>query len=177
METCVVTAWRELGDDSVRVLGAYNDLGNKLLKPLMPTINARLDPGLPAKLMSCLGGAGYRARDEQAFLNRPDPRQLGVRLGEPELGAAASWKPQRVPGTVQVGPQVPARPYQATPEEGALAVAWLRCRQRTSMADQQLRVAVEVQRELVAKHETAFEELNPLVRRIAKHAAALLGAA
>jgi hypothetical protein len=54
-------------------------------------------------------------------------------------------------------------------------VAWLDCRRETGLADRQLAIAVEVQRELVTRHEIAFLELNPQVERLARRAADLIG--
>lgn len=175
LDACTGRAWRRLDDEARRVIDAYNDLGNKLLAPLMRTIDARMDPGLPAKLLSCLREQGYRVPNDRAFLAHPDPRLTGVRLAPPPSAPELSWKPKRIPGTVEVGPAVPARQYRATTQEGALAVAWLRCKQRIGLAGQQLSIAVQVQNELVTKHETTFAELNPEIQRIAKRAAALLG--
>jgi hypothetical protein len=175
LDECARQAWQRLGNTAQKVHQAYFDLGNKLLEPLMKTIESRLSPQMPAKMLACIRGKGYRVDDEQAFLKTPDPRLLGVPFGDPDPGAGASWKPNKMPGTVQVGPGSPAREYHASPEEGALAVAWFQCRQETKLAEQQMAVAVEVQNELVTRYETSFDELNPQIKRIAKQAAALIG--
>ena len=74
-----------------------------------------------------------------------------------------------------MGPAAPARRYHASAEEGALAVAWLRCRQQTGMAERQMAVAVQVQTELLDKYEATFDELNPQIQKYAKRAATLIG--
>ena len=142
LDDCAKQAWKRLGQDGQRIYFAYYDLGNNLSKSLMKTITERLDPQLPTKMLTCIRGKGYQPTDEQVFLKTPRPQLLGVRFGQPDPGAGASWAPRKVPGTVQVGPAVAARQYHATPEEGALAVAWLQCRQETTMAAQEMTAAV-----------------------------------
>lgn len=176
MDDCSKKAWQQLGVGAQQTYLAYFDLGNKLSGALIPTITSRLDPQLPAKMLSCMQGKGYHADDQQAFLRTPRPQLFGVRFGDPDPGPGATWEPDRTKGGVQVGPGALARQYHASPEEGALAVAWLQCRQQTGLAEQQMIVAVQVQEELVAKYETTFDELNPQIRMIAKQASALIGA-
>lgn len=176
MDDCTKNAWQQLGTGAQQTYNAYFDLGNKLAGALMPTITSRLDPQLPAKMLSCMQGKGYHPDDDQAFLKTPNPKLFGVHFGDPDPGPGATWQPNKGSLAVQVGPAAPARQYHASAEEGALAVAWLRCRQATGLADQQMSVAVAVQKELVAKYETTFDELNPKIQTVAKKAAALIGA-
>lgn len=176
MDDCSKKAWQQLGTGAQQAYLAYFDLGNKLSGALMPTITARLDPQLPAKLLSCMQGKGYHADDDQAFLKTPRPSQFGVHFGDPDPGPGATWQPDKHSGGVQVGPAAPARQYHASPEEGALAVAWFQCRQQTGLAAQQMSVAAQVEKELAAKYETSFDELNPQIQKFAKQATALIGA-
>jgi hypothetical protein len=173
--TCSKQAWGRLGAEAERVYFGYYDLGNKLAGPLMPMIEQRLDPQFSSRLMACITGKGYRVSDTQAFLKTPDPHLLGVPFGTLDSGVGASWKPKGVPGTIEIGPTTPAQQYQASPEEGALAVAWLDCRQETKLTEQQVTIATAVQLELVTKYEDTFVELNPQVERLARQAAALIG--
>ncbi|HYN97074.1 MAG TPA: hypothetical protein VES42_24815 [Pilimelia sp.] len=177
LERCSERAWGRLGEDAEQVYESYFDLGNKLGEPLWGMIDDRMDRAMPGKLMACLTGKGYRIPQREKFLRRPNPREIGVRIGMPDGGPAARWVPPRIPGTVQVGPPGTARRYQAPPAEGALAVAWLQCRESTGFTAHQLAVAAEVQRELVGKYEDVLAELNPRVQRVAREATALIGSA
>lgn len=175
MDDCTKRAWRQLGAGAQQAYLAYFDLGNKLSGPLMVTIASRLDAHLPAAMLACLRSEGYHTTDEQAFLKTLNPALFGVKFGDPDPGAGATWRPDKTSLEVQVGPAAPARRYQASAEEGALAVAWLRCRQQTGMAEQQMAVAVQVQTELLDKYEATFDELNPQIQKYAKRAATLIG--
>ncbi|GLH95405.1 hypothetical protein [Phytohabitans aurantiacus] len=175
IDSCGGKAWDRLGDDVQDAYYAYFDLGNKISGTLMTTISERLDKSLPAKMLACVRAAGYDADDERQFLKTPRPALLGVPFGTVDPAPDTGWRPARKPGTIEVGPAIPARPYRPTAQESELAVAWLRCREQTTLADQQLTAAISVQKELVAKHETSFVELNPRIRRIAKQATELIG--
>ncbi|MGI5245268.1 hypothetical protein [Dactylosporangium sp. CA-139066] len=175
MDTCSKEAWDKLGKASEKLYFAYFDLGNKLSEPLMTTIQARSDPQTGSKLLGCLEPKGYHPADEQAFRKHPDPRTFGIKFGAVVQGSEQQWQPQNRPGTVEVGPPVPERRYQASAEEGALAVAWRHCRQDTGLAAETLRVARDVQADLVQRNEDAFIELNPQVEAMAKRSAELVG--
>lgn len=175
-EECTDSAWRELSDDAKKVYYGYFDLGNKLSQPLSGAVNERTGATAWRALLSCLAGKGHRPQNEQEFLRTPTPALFGVPVGVDAAEGLDRWKPKQVPGTVEVGPAVPATQYQAGPAESALALAWFECRRDTGIDKQQLDVAVQVQRELVTKYESSFLELNPQVTRIAKQAAQLIGA-
>ncbi len=175
-DSCTDDAWKALSDDAKNVYYGYFDLGNKLSQPLSRTINERMGVSAWQKLLSCLDDKGHRPRSEQEFLQTPNPGLFGVPVGVDAAEGLDRWQPKQVPGTVEVGPAVPATQYQAGPVESALAVAWFECRQQTGIDKLQLQTAVEVQRELVDKYESSFLELNPQVTRIAKQAAELIGA-
>ncbi|GIE95611.1 hypothetical protein [Paractinoplanes rishiriensis] len=175
MDECGEKAWDRLGDDVRDIYHSYFDLGNKIAGSLMKTVHDRLDKGIPAKMLACVRESGYRTTDEEEFLRTPRPQLLGVAFGAVDQTSATEWQPAKKPGTVEVGPAVPALRYHPTAEESELAVVWLRCRQRTTLAEQQLAVAVAVQKEMVTRYETSFTELNPRIRDIAKQATALIG--
>jgi hypothetical protein len=173
LERCSTRGWKRLGDAAHRTYIAYFELGNDLSRPLMRSIDARLDPRATGGMLACVKDKGYRISDEAAFRRTPSPRLIGATIHPPETGD--DWQPRRIPGTVEVGPPTPARRYEASPAEGAMAVDWLRCRRTSGLADNQLAVAVEIQRELVIRHETQFVELNPEIEQVARTAAAVTG--
>ncbi|MEV0004582.1 hypothetical protein AB0H28_20190 [Micromonospora sp. NPDC050980] len=175
-DRCTDIAWKELSDDAKKVYYGYFDLGNNLSQPLSPTVNERMGDTAWRKLLSCLGDKGHRPQNEQEFLQNPNPGFFGVPVGVDANEGRDRWKPKQVPGTIEVGPAVPAAPYHAGPAESALALAWFECRRATGIDKKQLETAVQVQRELVAKYESSFIELNPQVTRLAKQAAQLIGA-
>ncbi|MFI7552210.1 hypothetical protein ACIBQ2_20955 [Micromonospora sediminimaris] len=176
-DRCTAEAWRALSDDSQDVYYAYFELGNKLSEPLMPLIDEGMGSQWPQKLLSCLASKGHGPKDEAAFLKSPNPALFDVPVGTDAAAGLDFWEPKRMPGTIEIGPAVPASEYRAGPAESRLAVAWFQCRRDTGMAREQLRVAVEVQRDLIEKNEHLFVELNPKVIDLAKQSADLIGAA
>ncbi|PWR09360.1 hypothetical protein DKT68_12415 [Micromonospora acroterricola] len=176
-DRCTDTAWRALFKDGKQLYYNYFDLGNKLSEPLMPMVNDRMDPASWRGLLSCLVGKGHRPKDEAAFLKAPTPALFDVPVGTDAGAGENAWQPKGVPGTIEVGPAVPAREYRAGPAESRVALAWFQCRRDTGVARQQVEIAVQVQRELVAKHESSFIELNPQITQLAKQSVKLIGAA
>lgn len=175
-DDCTKKAWAKLSDKAEKVYFGYFDLGNALGSTFLKTVNERVAASRWKELLSCLGAKGHRTAKEEDFLRSPSPEQFGVELGEGDKRAEQNWQPKQVPGTVEVGPAVPAQRYQPSPQEAALAVAWVQCRRDTGIAQQQLDIAVAVQRELVAKNESSLVELNPQIESMAKKAADLIGA-
>jgi hypothetical protein len=103
MDDCSKKAWQQLGD-AQQVYLSYFDLGNKLSSSLIPTITSRLDPQLPAKMLSCMQTKGYHADNDQAFLKVPRPEHFGVPFGDPDPGPGATWRPNHSSVAVQVRP-------------------------------------------------------------------------
>jgi hypothetical protein len=171
MERCTRQANEQLGFDSVKILTAYQDLANQL-GAYRSEIDRQLPKDLPEKLLSCMDDEGYRA-DRTRFLQTPDPALFGVQLGRNENAPGENWRPRRRPGTVQVGPALPARRYTPTAEESELAVAWLRCRKSTRLAEHQLEAAYAAQQRYVERFETQIAELNGQVTAMARKAAAV----
>ncbi|MFC7533986.1 hypothetical protein [Actinoplanes sp. GCM10030250] len=171
-ERCDEKAWDTLGAGARETVWAYYELTNQL-GPYRKELDRKLPKDLPAKLLDCITGEGYRAKDRNEFLKTPNPDQLGVAFGELEPATARDWEPKRRSGTVDVGPAVPARRYLPTPEESELAVAWYRCRQKTDMLNAYLSAARPVQQAYVDRYESQITELNAKVEELSRKAAAL----
>ncbi|MCU7724315.1 hypothetical protein ODJ79_11365 [Actinoplanes sp. KI2] len=174
-DQCAEDAWKKLSPNAKEVYYSYFDLGNALGMPFLLTVNQRMGQARWDQLLSCLAGKGYQTTKKADFYRYPDPGLFGVPLGSDTPDPAASWVPKHVPGTVEVGPAVPARSYTPAPREADFALAWYRCRRDTGIDKEQMATVMQVEGELVKKNETALSELNPQVEQVAKQAAALIG--
>jgi hypothetical protein len=171
LQRCATAAWDRLGTGAAQVYDNYFDLANSLTGPFSREVGRRIPADLPEKSFDCLAGKGFQPPDRQAFLAEPNPRkQFTIAFGGLD-GGPDTWEPARTPGTVQVGPPVPAKRYVPTPAESALAVAWFQCGRETRRVELFLAAADQVQRELVDTHEAQLAELNPKVEALARRAA------
>ncbi len=174
---CTDFAWRQLSGDAKRIYYAYFDLGNKLGQPLLQMVNERVDSQARAGMLSCLADRNYRPTNDEEFLEAPNPGLFGIPIAVEEPTAAEGWRPKAIPGTVEVGPAMPRLPYRPSSLESSFAVAWHRCARDSGLLAEQMKAASAVQRELVAKYESSFLELNPRIVQVAKDASALIGKA
>lgn len=171
LERCETRAWEKVGEEAQATYHGYFQFGNDLLGPTSD-VHRKFDAELVPKLLDCMEAKGYRVADRQAYLKAPDLAHWGVKLGTLE-GGQDDWKPERTPGTVQVGPPIPAKRYVPTPEESEMAVAMFHCNRQVGRFDRQMAEAERVQAELVTKHESTFAELNPKIEALARTAATL----
>jgi len=88
-----------------------------------------------AELADCMVASGNQILDRQAFIDNDMATAFGITLGSLEDVPEARWEPARVPGTVAVGPPIPARRYVPTPAEAELAVVWYRCDQQSGRVE------------------------------------------
>jgi hypothetical protein len=174
-EQCSKNSWKKLPASAEKVYYSYFDLGNSLSEPFLLTVFQRIGKPGWTSLLSCLADKGYHTSKEEDFFRIPDPGLFGVPIGDPVADPAEDWKPKGVPGTVEVGPATPAKRYVPSARESDLAVSWFTCTRDTGIAKQESEVAMQVQRELVAKNDTRLTDLNPQVQEIARQAAALIG--
>jgi hypothetical protein len=169
LERCETAAWNKLGKEAQADYHSYFQLGNDLLD-FRDQVNRELPPDLIPKILDCLAAKGYSLPDRAAYRHAPDLRMFGVKLGALE-GHDDTWQPSRTPGTVQVGPAIPARRYIPTPEESALSVAFFQCRMQNHYVDLAMAASAHVQAEFVKRYESQFIELNPRIEELARKAA------
>jgi hypothetical protein len=174
-ERCSENSWKKLPTNAKKVYYSYFDLGNALSRPFLLTVFERIGKPGWRSFLSCLADKGYHTSKEEDFFRIPDPGLFGVPIGDPVADPAEGWKPKGTPGTVEVGPATPAKRYVPSAQESDFAVVWFTCARDTGIAKREMELAMEVQRELVAKNETKLTELNPQVQEIARQAAALIG--
>ncbi|MEV4630232.1 hypothetical protein AB0J90_28630 [Micromonospora sp. NPDC049523] len=176
LERCQGKAYDSLDSDTKRILNAYKDLGNLLFTEFGTAMERFIKDQIPdaaASLQRCLAEKGYRSTNEAAFLAEPDHRTFGVQFGDVEEGD--EWEPQRIKGTVQLGPPVPMKRYIPTAEESKLAVAWFQCRRDIGLTSRLIQFAREAQAEIVVRHESQLLELGAEIERVARAAARLTG--
>ncbi len=175
LDRCEKQAWEKFGPEARKTHESYNDLVN-VLADYRRDVDQEMPKDLSVKVFDCMAKRGYTASDREAFLKTPSHRLFGVKYGSLDGGAEDAWEPARKPGTVEVGPAIPARHYTPTPEESALAVAWFHCNQETKRVEAWLQAVAKVQQRNVEKNQTWIEELNPKVEQLARKAAELAGA-
>jgi hypothetical protein len=170
---CTSAAWNRIGARAATTFNSYLDVVNQVTKDFGVRVDARSDPTIPAKMYDCMAAHGYPATDRQAFLSRPDPTvAFAVPLGS--TGGPDTWQPARTPGTVQIGPPVPARHYVPTPAESALAVAWWRCGIDTGRQADYRRASDLAQRALIHENAARLSALIPAIETLARNARKLL---
>jgi hypothetical protein len=166
-ERCADQSWKTLGADARQTVYAYYDLTNQFAG-YRHELDTRLPASLGTGLYGCITGKGYKVPDRDKFVKSPNPRTLGVPFGQLDTAAGTDWAPKRKPGSVEVGPAVPARHYRPTAAESDLAVAWFHCRQQAKMLDAYLTAARPVQQSYVDRYESQITELNAKVDALAR---------
>jgi hypothetical protein len=165
LDTCQKKAWAAVGAEVRGVSNSYLDLRNKLSSEFTndygEAVRQRMG-GLLRNQLDCIEKAGKRPVSREEFLKGVELKQVGrvfgVPLGSLE-GSEPTWAPNRIRGTVQVGPPTPARRYVPTSQEADLAVVWYRCTRQVVKV--LLPIAEQVERQVVDLHEAEFAELNP----------------
>lgn len=179
LERCERQAHTVLGPRSEEVIASYYELGNLLSSEFTRAMVDLIDrdlPGIAQELLVCLRSFGYEPLDRERFLNEPDPAEFGIAFGDLEAdpSGASTWQPDRVEGTVQFGPPIPALRYIPTPEESELAVAWFQCRHETGLTETLISSLERAQAEIIMEYEEALTELNPQIQDLARKAAEAL---
>jgi hypothetical protein len=173
-KTCDEKVAVTLGTGQRGLVDQYVAMGN-ILNVEFGTLWAR--PRFQADLAvqaDCIAADGHSVRDRDAFIKNDMSKAFGVTLGTLEDFPGSHWEPNRVPGTVAVGPPIPARRYVPSAAEAELAVAWYQCDQKSGRADKFLADARTQAETILAKYEDQFAELNPQIEELAAKAAALV---
>jgi len=174
LDRCERAAYDKVGAAAQKTLTSYNDLLNQLMA-YRGQVTDQLPKDNPAKTLTCMDGKGFHIPDRDAFLAHPGPDLYGVQGGVLDPAPETTWEPRHVPGTVQVGPAIPARKYHPSSQESALAVAWYQCGNETGRVPQEITIARALQQQYVDKYQTQIEELNPKIEALARSAATLAG--
>ncbi|MEV8518076.1 hypothetical protein [Dactylosporangium sp. NPDC051484] len=172
LDRCKKSAEEKLGTDARETRQSYNGLVNDLLA-YRREVTDNVPADLPEKTLRCMESKGYTVADRAEFLKKPQPQRFGVKFGVLDSVPEVTWTPPQVPGTVQVGPAIPARKYRPTAEESALAVAWFRCGEETGRIKHMVAAASALQLRYVEKYQDRLGELNPKIEALARNAAAL----
>ncbi len=166
--------WGDIGADAREVWDSYRELGNTLTREYFAALSAVMPRDLTEATLNCLIGKGHPVVDREAFLADGNPRYFGIALGA-LAGGADKWVPQRRPGAIQIGPATPARRYLPTAAESRFAVDFYRCDQQTRRIARILALTEEIERQVIAKHESALAELNPRLTVLVRKASAMAG--
>ncbi|MBQ1050240.1 hypothetical protein KBX50_17405 [Micromonospora sp. C51] len=174
MAACDKQSHEAIGVDGRAILDSYNEVGNAIATEFngwsRDSIRASLSP-----LVDCLEKEGFQLRDRDSFINKLwDVKLFDIPLGTLD-GEPYTWQPAKRPGTVQVGPAVPARRYVPSGREGELAAAWYRCDQASGRVEKLLSGARAEEAKIASKYEDRLAELNPKLEELAKRATVLVG--
>lgn len=172
-ERCRGESAEVFGTGAGQLLDQYSSIGNVLSSEFAVWARPRFEADFSA-LVDCLVASGYTVVDRQRFIETRAPEAFGLPSGHLEHVAELDWEPTRVPGTVVVGPPIPARRYVPSPQESELAVAWYRCDQESGRVEKFLADARTQRATIIAKYEGVLAEMNPQIEAIAQEAAALV---
>jgi len=173
-ERCDAEAWEGIGPGARAAYDAYFELANRLM-PYRAEVDARIPVPLRAAVLDCLNRYGYDVPDRDAYLANPRVDAFGVPFGHHEPRPGEDWQPDvDRPDDIQIGPALGPARYVPTLGEQRFAVAFFRCGESTGRVRITMRIAVEVQREYVHRFHAELAAQNPVIRRLARSAAALL---
>jgi hypothetical protein len=174
LEDCTARAWEQLGRNAKQTYSDYVALGETMNADYTHRMTSEPRSAVHERFLDCLSDNGFPVPDRAAFLRDQTPSHFGIRFGtlEPTM---TTWKPRRVPGTVEVSPPVPGRRYLPTRDESRLAVAFVRCNQSTGRTSQLLALARRIQAEVARENATTIAQLDRQLIALIARATALLG--